>query len=287
MIILEKIPNSIFIFIGAFIQSCNIINPAEPIPSYVKINEITVSSSLGSSSAKITDVYVNIDTRYQGAYSLPANFPLLESGEHEMFFFPGIIINGISNTRAAYPLYKPFSQTVTLQSGKITELTPVVAYYDAVVCTWCEDFEGAGFSFIKSENSDTGMIHLVNNEPDIFEGVGCGAVFLDDNHIQFKISTSQGYDLPIFGQAVYLELNYKCNQEFIIGMIAEETNTTNEVPVIVVNAKESWNKLYIEMGSVIQAYPNASEYKIYLNGIKSSDISNPWFYFDNFKLLHN
>ncbi|MFI5219295.1 MAG: hypothetical protein ACHQNT_07370 [Bacteroidia bacterium] len=268
--------------------SCDLINPAEPIPSYLNISSVQFNSSIGSSSHKITDFYVNIDTRYQGAYPIPTNFPLLETGVHEMIFFPGVILNGTSNTRGVYPLYKPYTQTVTLVAGVPVEITPVIAYYDSVVCTWCEDFEDdAGHDFIESANSDTGMVHLKNSEPDIFEGTGSGAVYLNETRIHFKVETSNGYDLPIFGQSVYLEVNYKCNQQFIIGIISKEFNTTYDVPVIVINAKETWNKLYIELASVIQAYPNAIDYKIYIEGTKDTEVGAPAFYFDNFKLLHN
>ena len=278
----------VFSFMLIIIASCNLINPAEPVPSYVKINNINFTSSpvLGSSSNNITDVYVNIDNAFQGAYPLPANFPLLETGDHQMIFFPGIIMNGISNTRTAYPFYKPFTASVHLESGKITEINPTIAYYDSVVCTWCENFDGAGFSLTKASTSDTDMVQLLNNDPNIFEGIGCGAVYLDDARIQFKVTTSGAYMLPVYGSSVYLELNYKCNQAFMIGIIANSTNIYT-VPVITVNAKETWNKLYIELGSVIQAYADASDFEIYISASKLAEVTNPEFYFDNFKLLHD
>lgn len=284
----NKTSYTFLIFIGVLNQSCEVINPAEPIPSYLKINSVTLapSDTFGSSSNKITDLFINIDTRYQGAYELPANFPLIENGAHEMIFYPGIIFNGTSNTRGVYPFYKPYTQTVVLESGKSVEVTPAFEYYNFVICEWCEDFEGAGFGLTSDESSDTGMIHIQNNNPEIFEGNGSGAVFLDASHPYFEIATSESYVLPIFGQSIMLEINYKCNQKFTVGIVAN-TATVFNVPVLIVNTKETWNKLYIDLGSVVRAYADAIDFKIYITGTKEFNVPFPEFYFDNFKLLHD
>src|SRR6266481_1051492 len=97
----------VFVVCGLWfvVASCNIINPAEPIPSYLQVDNITLHTDLstqGSSSSKISDVWVTVDGLVQGIYELPAKFPLLFDGSHRVQLKGGIILNGISDTRAPY-----------------------------------------------------------------------------------------------------------------------------------------------------------------------------------------
>src|SRR5258706_10210629 len=82
--------------------SCNIINPSEQIPSYLKVNSFILhtDTSQGSSSSKFTDVWVTVDGLAQGAYEMPAKFPLLFSGTHTVHFRAGIMLNGIAEMRS-------------------------------------------------------------------------------------------------------------------------------------------------------------------------------------------
>src|SRR4249919_1549142 len=82
----------IFVFL---FSSCEIINPSEPIPAYIKIDkfDITPTPSLGTDSSKITNVFVYMDAEFQGGYSLPAHFPVIGTGEHKFLFYSGITVN--------------------------------------------------------------------------------------------------------------------------------------------------------------------------------------------------
>ena len=121
MMFTKKYNTLLFLFFAIALTSCNIINPAEPVPSYLKVDSFSLAASttLGSTSNKIADVYVYVDTKFQGAYPIGSTFPILESGSHEMLFYPGIALNGIANTREPYPFYEPLKKTVDLKSGEI------------------------------------------------------------------------------------------------------------------------------------------------------------------------
>src|SRR5689334_9342546 len=94
------------------VSSCNLINPDEQAPGYIAIDTFTfdpnptIGETGPSVSTKIKDVWVYIDNKFQGAYELPAKFPVLETGSRKIIVSPGIFLNGIAGTRSPYPFYR-------------------------------------------------------------------------------------------------------------------------------------------------------------------------------------
>src|SRR5580693_7824504 len=81
-------------------NSCNLFDPPSAIPSYVHIDSIGFTSyylTQGSNSHKISDAWVYVDQQLQGVYQLPATFPVLATGSHEIDIKAGIEINGIAS----------------------------------------------------------------------------------------------------------------------------------------------------------------------------------------------
>ncbi|HOY90996.1 MAG TPA: hypothetical protein PK891_04715, partial [Bacteroidales bacterium] len=90
------------IFIIFNITSCEWLDPAEQVPSYLQIDEVdlNVRPGEGSASHAINTVWVYVDGTANGVYELPAKVPLLYEGKHELIIMPGIKLNGITTTRA-------------------------------------------------------------------------------------------------------------------------------------------------------------------------------------------
>ncbi len=281
-------PLPILLFPGFFfLFGCDLINPAEPVPGYIKVEKFNTvpDPALGTDSSKITDVYVYIDTKFIGSYPLPAQFPVIETGSHQMIFYAGVIINGISNSRVDYPFYDSYEETVLLEPGKITTVTPQTKYSVNTVASWMENFENAGLTLVKGTGTSVGITKLSGGDANNFEGKS-GAVYLDAN-AYFQLVTDTSFVLPKANSAVFLEMNYKCNNAFNVGVLAVSSTSVDVIPVVTFRSKSSWNKVYVELGSIIRGYPAASSFKIELEAYKEEGISNAEFYFDNFKLLHN
>jgi hypothetical protein len=283
---LSAVSLTLFIFIFLF-SSCNVINPAEPVPGYIHIDKFNITSTptLGTDSSKITDVYVYIDNGYQGAYPLGASFPVLNSGSHQMQFYAGVIMNGISTTRILYPFYDSYNQTVDLEPGKTITIQPVIKYSSFTECAWCESFDNAGVSLAETDRSDTNLTVLALGNANNFEGKS-GAVYLDDAHPFFELFTDTSYDL--YGSSnVYLEMNYRCNNSLNVGMVAYSSSSTDQFSVEIINPKTVWNKIYVELTPSVRTYTTAYGFKIFLGATKDEGVTNAEFYFDNFKLLKN
>ena len=78
---------ALLLCLTSLLSSCDIINPAEDIPSYVSVSGVSLSSNSvteGTSSSKITEAWLSVDGDFLGAYAIPSTFPILEEGEHEI-----------------------------------------------------------------------------------------------------------------------------------------------------------------------------------------------------------
>jgi hypothetical protein len=285
---MKRIPPTRFVAAAAtLLASCNLINPAEPLPGYLQVEPFTVqaSAAYGSGSNRITDVYVVVDNVSLGAYSLPALFPVLETGYRRVTLSPGIMVNGISNLRGLYPFYESYSVDVLLEPGQRLRLDPVVQYGDATV-SWLEDFENAGFSLEATSSSQAPLTGFPAGDPAIYEGGNSGRVELASPATVFDLVTTGDFVLKT-NTYIFLEIDYRCNNAFGIGVSGNFGSTTQRRAVVIVNPKETWNKLYVDLSAGVASAPNAINYKVYLAGERDPAVTAAYFYFDNLKLLHD
>jgi len=279
-----------FIIFG--FSRCEIINPSEEIPSYIRVDSFILENNPnilneGSLSENITDVWVYIDNQAIGAFELPATFPVLLTGEHEIRFSPGIKISGISNARGIYPYFKPAVFNTSLYPDSIINLTPkaVTQYYDETVFEFIEDFEDPGIAFEKGTSSDTG-IYRTSDPLELFEGSYSGVMEIDVNRPIIEVNTVNTYDLPQGYYSVFLELNYKCNHEFIVGLYANSYTNVIKQDILVINRTDKWKKIYVNLTATVSRYSTAVNYTIYLRAQKLDDVAEPKILVDNIKLVH-
>ena len=285
--------NSWFLVLAIFLlalSSCELINPDEGIPSYIQIDTITLSTDYaaeGSASHKITDAWVYVDDELVGAYELPATIPVLNSGSHKITINAGIKMNGIAATRIPYPFYESYEVTTDLFPDSAISLEPNVNYYSSTTFAWKEDFESPGYTLEITSISDT-ILNRVSGTADVFEGNSSGLFsMLNPPHILFECKTINEYALPKGGTPVFLELNYKCNNTFRIGIFANEAGLSTQVPqTILINKSENWNKIYVNLTNEVSLFVNAINYNIYFGVIPDEGNPEPIVYVDNIKLIY-
>lgn len=271
--------------IALSITGCQILDPAEEIPSYVRINSIslTTGGNEGTSSHKITDAWIYIDGDLIGGFEMPCNVPILAEGTHTILVLAGIKQNGLSSTRAIYPFYRGWSSTITLTRGQSITVAPTVTYYPSTNFMWMCDFDQPGTNIDDSQAGGAtwgGLLH--EDTLGAFEGESGFAKLNADTNLFFARS-SNPYS---FNNArdVYLELNYKCNQNFAVGIY--NTVTAEYVPWVDVSASLAWNKIYIRLNDAILTQQPNGIYHVYVAMKKSADVANPYIYLDNFKLIN-
>jgi hypothetical protein len=273
------------------INGCNLINPDEPIPSYLKIKEVKVNATAlqGSASHKIVDMYVFVNNQLAGAYPALSTFPLLYEGENDFVFSAGIMVNGITAARGIYPFYKSNKQRLMLTPGQITEVNLTFEYNENTVFKWMENFDSpsSGLGFISVTGTGADIEFLPAGSPDIFEGYSSGVVYLNISKRAFDIESSLSFSLPKTGRAIFLEINYQCSHDFEIGLTARYPFSTHQRwYAISVKAKSQWNKLYVDLSSGPSTYNDAADFKLYLKGELKEGDSQGRYLFDNLKILH-
>jgi hypothetical protein len=276
------------LFSAAVFSSCNIINPSEPVPAYLKIspfNFVITDISQGTASNKIEDVWVYVDDELQGTYELPANFPVIGTGSHSIKLRPGIYLNGIKSYRFPYAFYSIYDTVINLEPGKEYAIDPVTSYTAGLQFT-TESFDNSGgIIFDTTSNSDTQML-ITTNAAEVFEGAGSGKAFVDSSASRLEIATGN-LTLPIFGQEkTFVEFHYKTSIPLLVGVIANGY-TPDHIPIISLKPNSEWNKIYLEITNIVHATPEATSFRIYFNAAVYELNETGTVYLDNFKVIHN
>jgi hypothetical protein len=268
--------------------SCNIINPAEPIPAYVHIDSFILSTdsvTQGSNSANIVDAWIYVDGNIIGTYELPATFPVLHSGSHKLTIRPGILIDGIASTRTIYPFYSGYDTVVNFESEKIVHASPKVTYLSTANVIHREDFDNpSGTNIIRAAASDTSIIIIPPEDPNSFEG-SSGAAYLDNDHPYFECAWKDSFLIPV-SRPAYIELNYKTDNEFTVGIISYTSTGVYIDDLVIFRTTQTWKKQYISLEPVIGNTITATGFKVYIKSIKNSALSNASLYFDNIKVVY-
>ncbi len=289
---INKIYTVIFI-IGAALSlaSCNLINPDEPIPAYIQVDEAIVISSeaTGSASHNINDIWLYVDNKLVGTYEIPFKVPVLPSGKHKVTLEAGIKQSSISNVRVIYPFYTSFIVDTLLEGAKTYKLTPVYEYEEKIKVPLLEDFESLGNSFEATSSSDTVLMSVQNEN--CFEGHS-GYVALTAERPNFDVKTSEAYALPNTSK-IFLELDYACTDTLTVGVFGRQYDAGTVIdvrkPIIILRPTNGqWKKIYISLTDMVFKNPKFFEYSVFFSastkhdsGDKSAEI-----YIDNIKLIH-
>jgi hypothetical protein len=267
--------------------SCKKYKPAEP-AFFIKANPVRVkainnqSTHQGSGSHKITDLFLYVNGKFQGAYPSGNLMPIItKNAPVTINIFAGIKNNGISDTRISWTFYQYTTLDTLVESGKTIEYPVTFSYNPNVKFAWVEDFDsGNGYSIKKSAASQVNFKIAPASES--FEGKSL-LIELNGDTTDAQLESNIAYTLPTGSSDIYLELDYKCSAPFKVGILA-----SGEAPreAIVVTPQANWNKIYIQIAGVINAPPAIRTSQIYFRMVETDDYPNPKLYLDNIKLIH-
>ncbi|MEA3478267.1 MAG: hypothetical protein U9R60_08815 [Bacteroidota bacterium] len=292
--------------------SCRKFEGDQTIPAYIKIDFLTLETDYsveGTSSAKIETVWIYVDGNLEGIYELPVMAPILARDMKEVIIQAGINLNGIASTRAPYPFYESVIQDVRFLENKVvninggyvvtgddsTKLKSKTRYQDNCVFVWMEDFEdpSVGLDSLPPSQVDIQRTKPANY-PEAYLSSNSsysGYIELTEDKPYFRIATNvgneDGFELPQANNwPIFLELNYKCNQAFTIGVFANEISQIIENPLIGINPSEEWNKIYINLKPIVNYSVNAIDFNIVMDGYLGEGLTKGEIYLDNIKLIY-
>lgn len=280
------LPTFAAIVVSFLFHSCNLINPEETIPAYVEIKAADFSTTVGqgSSSSRITDVWVYVDGSYLGAFELPCQFPVLKSGKHVFKFGAGIMVNGIASTRSNYPMYRFVTDTLDLVPEQVTEVDTLrYTYFPDLHYPWMEDFEGGSISM---DTTGASLGHLEVDTNEVFEGKRSLRLQVYEVDSIIEAVTNLYYGIPL-SSAIYLEMNYKCDVPFYVGLQSYLQSGVRTTVIERLNKTEVWNKIYIDLTGTIAYNQLAAGHRIYFYVQRPSDMITGKVYLDNLKIIYN
>ena len=250
------------------------------IPAYIKIENIYLGEN--DSNSTITDAWVYINGQLQGVYELPAKFPVLEEGNANIKVYAGIKNNGIASDRVIYPFYSSDTTNKVLTINASTEIYPTVNIKENIDGQF-DDFDN-GYSF----NSDTCFQVLSGGPYGKYGSLSLSdsdsILITEINYQDFPLSFE---NVPQQGSPTYLELDYKSNTTFLVGMYINSPNSpTLEKGLLWINPKEDWNKIYIDLTQTVSEAIGAETFSIFIKMQRDSNLDENKLDFDNIKIIH-
>ena len=268
------------------LSGCDLINPSDPVPAYIQIDEIIVDTvpGTGTTAQKFEEIWVYLNGSLAGAFSVPAKVPLIASGPSDLQIFPGIRVNGIRSAADFYPFYQPLEQTVSLVPAETTVLEMRTQYRSNAVVAYLEDFDGV---HQLTDDYDGDPETKCVKTSDAFEGEGAGLIVLNDSASLIQVATVPFLsDIPTNGTAVYVELHYKNNVEFSVGLVGLAQGIDPALaPILVLRVQEDWNKVYVELSPALLA-SQLDAYQILFSAVHNPELTQSEIYLDNLKLVH-
>lgn len=285
---MNKLSRFFIVFYILILQACNMINPKETIPTFIQIDSIhlapTVPSKHGSTSHKITDVWVYYDRQFLGAYELPAKVPVITEGRGQLQIVAGIWDNGLSGTRAKYPFYTVDTFTFTASPAQTIYHTPQFTYRTTdtpAITYFVEDFEqGNGFA---KYSGDTSMVRT-NTPGELLEGDWSGKITLDTAATSAETITIESYSLPA-NQNAYLEINYKSEAPISMQIRVYYQGTWTNYDIIGLKARDNWTKVYLKLSGFSATYQNA-KFRFIMSSSLPSGMNKAMVLIDNFKIIY-
>lgn len=280
------------------LYSCDKFEGDQEIPAYVSIDSLFVTTDFadeGTAAQFIPDVWLFADDQLIGGFERPVRVPVLMNGLVKLEIRPGIILNGIADTRAPYPHFKPIVyESVNLSPDSITLLPPLeVEYQQNVEFIWMESFEDASLAIEAASQSDTGIYRTEpSGNPEAFLDAHSnysGVVTLDPDRpymlIQSDDGNNSGFDLRQ-GNFIFLELQYRTDIDFLVGMfITDQSLVVKQRPYIGFNSTNEWKKVYVNFTPLVNEEVGAIDFRVYLEAVHSGATGQAKLYFDNIKLL--
>ncbi|RME96236.1 MAG: hypothetical protein D6772_12140 [Bacteroidetes bacterium] len=285
---------ALYVLLGSLLLisqwSCDLINPEEPIPAYLRIEPFTLSTtaSQGPNTENIKQGWLFVNGEFLGAYDLPAEVPVLAVGLSSIRIEAGIHDNGISTTPDIYPFYEPYEEEAELVPGETTVLSPSTRYLSRTKFAFIEDFEdGAVEHFTEAI---TGGVNLEVEQDMVRSGQFAGRFsLLDSLRPIVEIATAEEFSgLQGNGVFVYLEIDYLAEAPVFWGVAGERDAISGLERYIEPGfaPKAEWNKIYLNLSQDI-FNSQLETYKIIMQALlREEDPDSANVYLDNIKLVH-
>ncbi|MCB9230248.1 MAG: hypothetical protein H6581_01175 [Bacteroidia bacterium] len=285
---MHQLKGLILLSLILLLTSCEIINPKEDLPGYIRVQnpQVLVDSTAGFySSLGIKDVWAYQEGNLLGAFSIPGTFPYLNVEKGNFTLDGGVYESGLSSFRLPYPFWNHVNFTVTQNALDTIVVEPVFTYLnqDYLTVAFEENFEDFTTQFNPILTLDTANFFRTSSKA--FQGNYSGVAHFAPGADKMEIVSDQ---LPYIHRNVdaWCEVTYNTDVPFAVGIywLDGAPSTASEVTFSPTNGE--WKTVYVHMTTLIRNTPdNASTQKgIWIKALPESATGS--LYLDNIRLIH-
>ncbi|TNE79326.1 MAG: hypothetical protein EP332_11510 [Bacteroidetes bacterium] len=255
-------------------------------PAYIYIPELKVTTTQAQGSNFIPLPYVNvfINDNSVGVYALPAKFPVLQEGNVKLEVYP-MIKRFARDGIVHYAVMQPYGTQIDLKAMETDTLVPEFSYFDNAEFPWLEDFnDNASSLYVKSGTIDT--FYIENDLSISRDGTPYMHIDMGTGDSWFEIESQDLFDLPRDGRDIYMELDYRSNAVFAIGLYATSNSGVIAVPsVSPFPTDTAWTKAFIYLSDETINTSSDTRFRVYFRAVNAT-VDNPHIYLDNIKLVY-
>jgi len=276
-------------FLMLLISACS-RSDVNQLPAFLQSGDVSLSTltNQGSNSSAISELWFYSDGDILGIVDTPVSLPLLKSGMQTITVFPGIKNNGMGTSRIRYPFYTSFDTALFIEPGGRYTIEPQFSYLSSALVDATRNFE-TGNTFVEA-TANSGVMELLNDPALAASGVRCVRMTLPAGEALLSYLDETNIELDA-GAVAFLEMDYSCNNTFVVGVYTINGGNSSKVPVLYLtpthdgnSANPEWNKIYMDLGMVASQYPNTDSYRLYIECTAGEALS-PQIYIDDIKIV--
>lgn len=282
----------LYVLIAALIlTSCRVLDPDEQEPSFIIVDEISVSTSpaQGSASHNITEIWVYANDDIVGIFDVPARIPVLKTGNTKISIYGGIKNYGLSTSRIRYPFYSGDVTNIDLKPLTEYHINPEFVYTADADVDNRRNFETTNY-FVVGPNNEASLDVIFEPELAVNGNKFC-AITLESSE-SYLHYIDDLYLGTTAGTVAFLEMDYSCDNSFTCGVYVIQDGNSEKYPVLTLvpttsmsGLNPTWNKVYLDLGGITGSYPNADNFKFYIEAL-ADESSTPTILLDNIKVVN-
>jgi hypothetical protein len=273
----------------AVFSGCELINPDEQVPAFLRMEGYSISTVSGQGHAvhNLTDAWVFHNEQLVGVYELPADIPLLSTGPTPLRIRAGMKVSGLVGQRSAHPFLNDVEVTLPFAPDSVTVLNPMLTYRSTANFRWVEDFEGSGISLTPT-GVNQGTISRVEGV-EAYHGQSL-KITLAGNMQLAECASALAHPLPGQNSPVILEISYRNNTRFTVGLISFTASGVRQTTVMVINpSPEEWKHMYVNLTPTVSSSSlfGAPGHQVFFGFIHdAAGVEESYVLLDNIKLIH-
>ena len=271
--------------------SCNLINPAEELPIYLRLSKALVSDKKTGDTSTIAAKVVWIETGADslGFFPLPTTVASL-AGTGKQYTLYGGVSELAQGFVAIYPFWKPMYINVDSAQTKIGDTlkinTKFEYYPDSILAYKLEEkFETTSINFENKIGTSVSIELSMSTEH--YEGAHSGVAHFEAEQQTFEAVSREDMDLPA-DKVEYVEVTFKTNIPFEIGLKYYSPFSFGEIPTTaaVLDTASQWKTVFLRLNNLTKNTPadaQPASYKLFFRAIGNGTKRD--LYLDNVRII--